>query len=73
VNLFRRTAIRDTELAGEKIAEGDKVVMFYSSANRDEDAFTAQREFDICRDPNPHVGFCGGGPHFCLGPAPGRP
>jgi cytochrome P450 len=51
VNLFRRIAIGDTELAGQKIAEGDKVVMFYSSANRDEDAFTAPREFDICRDP----------------------
>jgi cholest-4-en-3-one 26-monooxygenase len=67
VNLFRRTAIRDTELAGQKIAEGDKVVMFYTSANRDEGAFTAPREFDIGRDPNPHVGYGGGGPHFCLG------
>lgn len=67
VNLFRRTAARDTELSGQQIAEGDKVVFFYSSANRDEDVFVAPQEFDIGRDPNPHVGFGGGGPHFCLG------
>ena len=67
VNLFRRTAICDTELAGQKIAEGDKVVMFYASANRDEHVFAAPQEFDIGRDPNPHVGYGGGGPHFCLG------
>jgi cholest-4-en-3-one 26-monooxygenase len=67
VNLFRRTATRDTELGGQAIAEGDKVVVFYASANRDESVFTAPQEFDIARDPNPHVGFGGGGPHFCLG------
>jgi cholest-4-en-3-one 26-monooxygenase len=67
VNLFRRTAARDTELGGQPIAEGDKVVVFYSSANRDEDVFAAPLRFDIGRDPNPHVGFGGGGPHFCLG------
>jgi cholest-4-en-3-one 26-monooxygenase len=67
VNLFRRTATRDTELGGQAISEGDKVVVFYASANRDESVFTAQQEFDIARDPNPHVGFGGGGPHFCLG------
>jgi cholest-4-en-3-one 26-monooxygenase len=67
VNLFRRTAIRDTELGGQAIAEGDKVVVFYASANRDESVFDAPQEFDIARDPNPHVGFGGGGPHFCLG------
>lgn len=66
VNLFRRTAMRDTELAGQKIAEGDKVVMFYTSANRDEHVFTSPQQFDIGRDPNPHLGF-GFGPHFCLG------
>jgi cytochrome P450 len=49
----RRPAICDTELAGQKIAEGDKVVMFYTSANRDEDVFAAPQEFDIGRDPNP--------------------
>ena len=64
--LVRRTAVRETELAGQRIAAGDKVVAFLASANRDEDVFTAPHEFDIGRDPNPHVGF-GGGPHFCLG------
>ena len=67
VNLFRRTATRDTELGGQRIAEGDKVVFFYASANRDEDVFARPGEFDVGRDPNPHVGFGGGGPHFCLG------
>jgi cholest-4-en-3-one 26-monooxygenase len=67
VNLFRRTATRDTEIGGQAIAEGDKVVVFYASGNRDESVFTAPQEFDIARDPNPHVGFGGGGPHFCLG------
>jgi cholest-4-en-3-one 26-monooxygenase len=67
VNLFRRTATCDTELGGQAIVEGDKVVVFYASANRDEGVFTAAQEFDISRDPNPHVGFGGGGPHFCLG------
>jgi cholest-4-en-3-one 26-monooxygenase len=66
-NLIRRTAIRDTELSGQQIAEGDKVVAFLTSANRDEDVFGAPQEFDVRRDPNPHVGFSGGGPHFCLG------
>jgi cholest-4-en-3-one 26-monooxygenase len=64
--LVRRTAVRDTELAGQRIAAGDKVVAFLASANRDEDVFAFPNEFDIGRDPNPHVGF-GGGPHFCLG------
>jgi cholest-4-en-3-one 26-monooxygenase len=67
VNLFRRTALSDTELRGQRIAEGDKVVMFYSSANRDEDIFDAPYAFDVGRDPNPQIGFGGGGPHFCLG------
>lgn len=67
VNMFRRTAVCDTELGGRSIAEGDKVVVFYASANRDEDAFAAADRFDVSRDPNPHVGFGGGGPHFCLG------
>jgi cholest-4-en-3-one 26-monooxygenase len=67
VNLFRRTATRDTELRGRKIEEGDKVVVFYSSANRDAAVFDNPEVFDIGRDPNPHIGFGGGGPHFCLG------
>jgi cholest-4-en-3-one 26-monooxygenase len=67
VNLFRRTATRDTEIGGQAIAEGDKVIVFYASGNRDESVFATPQEFDVARDPNPHVGFGGGGPHFCLG------
>jgi cholest-4-en-3-one 26-monooxygenase len=66
INHQRRTATCDIELGGQKIAEGDKVVMFYTSANRDEDVFANPQKFDIGRDPNPHLGF-GHGPHFCLG------
>ncbi len=64
---FRRTATADTELSGVKIAKGDKVVIYYPSANFDEDVFDDPYTFDITRDPNPHVSFGGGGPHFCLG------
>jgi cytochrome P450 len=64
---FRRTATEDTELAGVEIAKGDAVVMFYESANRDETVFDEPDRFDVTRAPNPHVGFGGGGPHFCLG------
>jgi cytochrome P450 len=64
---FRRTATRDAELHGVPIAEGDKVVLFYHSGNRDEDAFADPWRFDVLRDPNHHVGFGGGGPHYCLG------
>ena len=67
VNLFRRTATRNTDLGDQQIAAGDKVVVFYASANRDEDVFAASQRFDVGREPNPHVGFGGGGPHFCLG------
>ncbi len=67
VNMFRRTATADTELGGQRIAAGDKVVVFYASANRDEAVFDAPGAFDVSRDPNPHIGFGGGGPHFCLG------
>jgi cytochrome P450 len=64
---FRRTATRDTELRGRRIKAGDKVVLFYSSANRDEDVFAAPERFDITRSPNDHLAFGGGGAHFCLG------
>jgi cholest-4-en-3-one 26-monooxygenase len=66
-NMLRRTATRDIELGGQKIAEGDKVVVFYSSGNRDAGVFDRPDEFDVSRDPNPHLAFGGGGPHFCLG------
>jgi cytochrome P450 len=64
---FRRTATEDTELRGQRIAAGDKVVMFYESGNRDTEVFTDPLSFDGARDPNPHQGFGGGGPHFCMG------
>lgn len=61
---FRRTATRDTELSGQKIREGEKVVMFYTSANRDEAVFDEPHRFDITRSPNEHVGFGGPGAHL---------
>jgi methyl-branched lipid omega-hydroxylase len=64
---FRRTATADTEIGGVRIAEGDKVVLWFESANRDERAFDDPFRFDITRAPNEHVGFGAGGPHFCLG------
>ncbi|GII02672.1 cytochrome P450 [Planobispora takensis] len=67
VNLFRRTATTDTVIGGQPVREGDKVVVFYSSANRDEAVFDSPDVFDVGRDPNAHIGFGGGGAHFCLG------
>ncbi|MFJ9806074.1 cytochrome P450 [Streptomyces wuyuanensis] len=64
---FQRTATQDTELGGQKIRKGDRVGLFYSSANNDPEVFENPGTFDIARDPNPHLGFGGGGPHFCLG------
>lgn len=71
VHYFRRTATRDTELRGIRIRAGDRVVMMYASANRDEEVFRQPQQFDIARSPNPHVAF-GFGEHFCLGAALGR-
>lgn len=67
IHNFRRTATRDTQLHGVDIAEGDKVVIYYASANRDEDVFDDPHTFDIARTPNDHVTFGGGGVHYCLG------
>ncbi len=67
VLMFRRTATTDVELSGVPIAAGEKVVMFYPAANRDPAVFADPERFDITRHPNPHVGFGGGGTHFCLG------
>lgn len=67
VSTFRRTATRDTEVGGVPIAAGEKVVMFYFSGNRDESAFDNPYRFDVSRSPNYHVGFGGGGIHYCLG------
>ena len=64
---FRRTATRDVVLRGKTINAGDWVVLWYVSANRDEEAFTDPFTFDVDRWPNDHVTFGGGGPHFCLG------
>lgn len=64
---MRRTLTRDFELSGTSMAEGDKVTLWYYSANRDESKFADPWMFDVARDPNPHVGFGGGGAHFCLG------
>lgn len=64
---MRRTATKDTEIQGQAIAEGDKVVMWYNSANRDEQKFANPYAFDVLRADNPHLGFGGGGRHTCLG------
>jgi cytochrome P450 len=64
---FARFATQDTEVAGQQIKAGDKLGLFYCSANRDEAVFDEPHMFDLTRSPNPHLGFGGGGPHFCLG------
>jgi len=65
---FRRTVTEDTELSGQKLSAGDKVVMFYASGNRDERVFDDPYRFDVTRTITPaQVGFGAGGPHFCLG------
>ena len=64
---FRRNVTRDCELNGTPLKKGDVVVLIYSSANRDAEVFTDPDRFDITREPNPHVGFGGPGPHYCLG------
>ncbi|SDW91031.1 Cytochrome P450 [Arthrobacter sp. cf158] len=67
IHHFRRTALVDTEIAGTKISAGDKILIWYASANRDETVFEDPYSFDITRKPNPHIAFGGGGPHICLG------
>ncbi len=67
VSYFARRAAQDTEIRGTPIARGDRVTMWFPSANRDEDVFDQPYHFDITRRPNPHVTFGGGGVHFCLG------
>jgi cytochrome P450 family 142 subfamily A polypeptide 1 len=66
LNNFFRTATRDATIADTKVVEGDRVILLYPSANRDETVFDDPYTFDIRRDPNPHVAF-GFGTHFCLG------
>ncbi|MBY0287588.1 MAG: cytochrome P450 [Mycobacteriaceae bacterium] len=67
VSAFQRTALEDTELAGVKIKKGERVVMSYRSANFDDEVFDSPHQFNILRDPNPHVGFGGTGAHYCIG------
>jgi cytochrome P450 len=64
---FRRTTTREVTLHGQTLPPGEKVVLFYHSGNRDESAFDRPWEFDVARSPNRHLGFGGGGPHYCLG------
>ncbi|HET7073070.1 MAG TPA: cytochrome P450 [Mycobacterium sp.] len=72
VMTFRRTAATDSELGGQRIRAGEKVVMFYPSGNWDREAFDHPDRFDLSRSPNPHLGLGGGGVHFCLGASVGR-
>lgn len=67
VTFMRRTATKDTTVGDHDFSEGDKVVLFYGAANRDPRVFDAPETFNVRRDPNPHIGFGGPGPHFCLG------
>lgn len=67
VHCFQRTALADVELGGVTIRAGQRVGLFYSSANYDEDVFEQPFRFDILRDPNPHLGFGGNGAHYCIG------
>jgi cholest-4-en-3-one 26-monooxygenase len=65
--MFQRTAMEDAEIDGQHIAAGQRVGLLYGSANYDETVFEDPNAFNISRDPNPHVGFGGGGVHFCPG------
>jgi cholest-4-en-3-one 26-monooxygenase len=67
VTSFQRTALEDTELSGVQIKKDDRVVIFYRSANFDEEVFDDPYAFNVLRDPNPHVGFGGTGAHYCIG------
>src|ERR1700727_1194114 len=73
VLFMRRSLTRDYTMNGQEYREGDKAVLFYYSANRDEAVFRDPERFDIARSPNPHVGFRGAGPHFWLGAQLARP
>lgn len=66
---FARQVAEDTEVAGQRIEAGERVVLWYTSANRDETVFDRPERFDVTRRPNPHLSFGGGGPHVCIGRA----
>ena len=67
MHCFQRTALADTEVGGVTIREGQRAGLFYSSANYDEEVFDRPFEFNILRDPNPHLAFGGNGAHYCIG------
>jgi cholest-4-en-3-one 26-monooxygenase len=67
VTVFQRTALADVSLGGQQIKTGERVGLFYRSANFDEEVFDSPERFDVRRSPNPHLGFGGSGAHFCLG------
>ena len=67
VNVFQRTALNDVEVGGVPVKKGQRVGLFYASANYDEDVFEDPYTFDITRDPNPHLAFGGHGAHYCIG------
>lgn len=67
VTSFQRTALEDVELGGVQVKAGQRVALFYASANHDDDVFTDPHVFDITRDPNPHLSFGGHGAHYCIG------
>lgn len=67
VHHFARTVVADTTIGGRTVRRGDRVILWYSAANRDPAVFAEAEVFDILRSPNPHVSFGGGGAHFCLG------
>ncbi len=67
VSYFRRTTTREVEWYGQKIPAGESMLLVYASANYDETVFDDPHRFNILRNPNPHIAFGGGGPHFCLG------
>ena len=67
VHCFQRTALADVELGGVTVRQGQRVGLFYSSANFDEEVFESPFQFDILRNPNPHLSFGGNGAHYCIG------
>jgi cholest-4-en-3-one 26-monooxygenase len=67
ITAFQRTALADTEVGGVQIKKGQRLVLFYRSANFDEEVFDDPFAFNILRDPNPHLGFGGTGAHYCVG------
>ena len=67
VTVFQRTALNDVVVGDQQVRQGERVGIFYASANHDEDVFTDPSRFDVLRDPNPHVSFGGHGAHYCIG------